>query len=178
MAKIWKKMKKSLRNGSEESESESSEEDQIKNKAKDLVDTSATRKGEANHKSKTTLKYFGKIRKGQSPKKIAKKTEETKIVKNNKYKSVDKNIGLENQYITKGIKKGQSPKKVLKKTEKNKNLKNETTLIETKDEIETERPGLNNYEILEGATSDTTLLIHGMEADWVEEEMKGDTAFM
>ena len=37
---------------------------------------------------------------------------------------------------------------------------------------------LNDTEASVEATSEDTLLIHGLDMDWVEQEMSGDTVFM
>ena len=144
--RVWKKMKKSLSNGSEASESESSEEEQIKTKTKGKTmlmekhnqkkkvyqETAAVMdKREAKLKPKKTLKYYGKIKRDQSPKKIS------------------------------------------RAPEKNKNIKDNAK----SNPIEIESPA-TIPEAPEEATSEDTLLIHGLEKDWVEQEMKGDTEFM
>ena len=141
-------MKKSLRNGSEASESESSEEEQINTKSETAGKTmlmdkhnkkkqvypeppAVIDKREAKLKPKKTLKYYGKIKRDQSPKKISR-----------------------------------APEKKKNKDNAKSNL------------IEIESPATIPVEAPEEATSEDTLLIHGMEKDWVEQEMKGDTEFM
>ena len=173
-------MKRSIRNGSAGLDSESSEEE-IKeaNKAKELVENEKPKiSNEIQRKNKQNkkLKYYGKIKRGQSP---------------NRSKSPPKERSPRRRQAPKPVRspeRGKSPdktqntnkRKIPNKSQRmqnsiiSKNTKTNTGLIDKP--IEDEGNVEPDYSV--EATSEDSLLIHGLETDWVELEMTGDTVFM
>ena len=163
-----------MRDGSDCSESDSDisycetdKKEEITDKRKDLEN-----KEDKTKKVKKTLKYYGKIKRSSN--------EESNNISKVDRSSPKKNFGLKRQ-----------KHEVKKKTRVGgrKEKENQTTITKSENLNSEDNTGVdtsitnneNRNEIVVTKPPEaelTTFLIHGLQVDWVEQEMEGDSDFM